>query len=58
MIGKKFKKTSTLVVTDFNEETGAVKGINDCGAEVIMTSKQISEIYTELDLEYPSGGDL
>ena len=45
MIGKKFQKTTTLTITEHDEETGVVKGINDRGAEIIMTVKQVDEIY-------------
>ena len=48
MIGKKFQKTTTLTVTNYDEETGVVTGVNDCGAEIIMTAKQVAKIYTEV----------
>ena len=41
-----FKRTATFTVTHFNEDTAMVTGINDLGAEVIMTLAQLNKIYT------------
>ncbi len=45
-IGQVYRKTSTFTVTDVNEETNVIKGINDVGAELIMLQKDVKRLYT------------
>ena len=45
-IGQVYRKTSTFTVTDVNEETGVIKGVNDVGAEIIMLKKDVERMYT------------
>ena len=47
MIGKIFKRETSLTVTRHNETTGAVIGINDSGAEIILTLNQLNSLYQE-----------
>ncbi len=42
---KVFYRKATLTITDHNESTGVIKGINDLGAEIIMTTRQLHNIY-------------
>ena len=45
-----FEKTSTITVTDYNEETQVVTAVNDVGAIIIMTKRQVDSMYTEKEL--------
>ena len=47
MIGKVFKRETSLTVTRHNETTGVVTGVNDSGAEVILTLNQLNSLYQE-----------
>lgn len=45
VIGQCFQRIATFTVTDYNEETGTVIGINDLGAEIIIQEKDLRDLY-------------
>lgn len=47
MIDRKFLRTAAFTVTDFNEETNTVTGINDLGSKVVMQRATLEHLYWE-----------